>query len=199
MLFYISAFPQSFFKDYTSHLEGLNHRSDWSKHKKHLFAKKSAKRLQKVFDEVKLKENISMLKSDTIYIIDYSTPTTNQISKLIWNKNHSCFYEFSLLTKKDYLKINTNAIVLIDNLQTGFKNLVEKIDTSGFNAFIKNYNFNYKSVGFTVAIKKNKHWKFILSKTYYVSTDIADALFISQNSLALTNIKSLVSSSQQGN
>jgi len=169
-----NCFSQDFFRDYADHLQSLNHRENWTTRDKEKFAKQQTYKLRKVFYKVEHIEKISMLKADTFYMANYLGPNATA-SRLIWNKTHSCYFEYHFKPQeykfKDFdLVITPNASKLLAAIDPDLKKLIEQSDTLGFKKYMAMHT-STTGLSFTVAIRKKDHWDFMESPTYIIIID----------------------------
>jgi cellobiose-specific phosphotransferase system component IIB len=167
-----SASAQTFFKNYEKYLETKDSRENISAMKKHQIAHKFTSELRTVIQRVKNDRAISILSTDTIFMLRETNAMSGKYSTLIWNRKSSCFYEgtFSIEHIKTTVhsqSIETNASKRLSKINQELRKVVESIDTAKFGDYFKSSEFQGNTiVNFTVAIRRKATWGFITSKSY---------------------------------
>ncbi len=104
----------------------------------------------------------SFFKSDTIYMIDFLAAETGFSSQIIWDKNSSCFYDYSY-EMVDWKKINekieirTDASDILKSFDMEFRKLIEFGDTLGYHKYADKHKvFDGEWVSPVRAIKEER-------------------------------------------
>ena len=167
-------FGQNFYKDFIKYQDNRAiPREHISKSKIHSMNVQFASELKKVFNEVRRKTGVYMLDCDTIYFFSRQLGFfSGGYSELIWNANHSCYYEnlfFSPIYQNKEKRIisEDNAGKKLAELDPVLKRLIQNRDTVGYQRYVKSPNVALGAgIKFMVAIKMLGHWSFLSSKVF---------------------------------
>jgi len=159
------AFAQSFFKDYRAYLVNIASAKKFS-------AKSSIHQIKirkRAFADFEKQTKVSILARDTLFMVDYRVPETNEFRSVVWNRVTSMMYRNSF---RDPLTVEKNAADWIQGYKPEFKRWVETADTAAYDAYGKKSSwFDAAWISFTVATKKNGRWEFISSGSHSNNVD----------------------------
>ena len=128
-------------------------------------------RMSKLFAEAYAKNQRSVIKYDTLFIVESLAAEFPNSSVIIWDNHNDCYYYNYLVVNanrkniiEDSLAIKINDPKVVGTI-TPFRKFVQDIDIAGF----QKYRDSDKGSGgsgirFTVAIKNDAKWQFIDSK-----------------------------------
>jgi hypothetical protein len=173
-----ACFAQNFYKDLVKYQDVHSKpRGQLSKSKLHSMNKQNASEFKILFKAVKVKTGFDMLGCDTIYIIEIHPDFyLGGYTKLIWNRDHSSYYEnlnFSMVENERGSpgNIETDAKEKLVALGPVLKRIIQKSDTVGFRKYIFSTEMPIvgDAIAFMVANKVHKHWHFFRSGTFALS------------------------------
>jgi hypothetical protein len=158
-----SVFAQEFFKDYKSFLVAN-------------YLGKAPQSLDLVVKNMKSalasfekQTAVSMLNSDTLFMVHYYIIESGEIINVIWNRTNSMSYHYRFHKP---ITVTTDASDYIKYYLADFKKWVETADTLSYSKYGKQSSwFDAPLISFTVATKTGNRWHFIRSNTYSNNVD----------------------------
>lgn len=159
-----AVFAQNFIKDYRHFLvEVANHPTQ----KRIRLIDTSIKRLSLTISRFEKENKHSFFNTDTIVMIDFYGIESGSSSEIIWNRNASCYYEYTY--EKEHWKVvnqkfivKTNASDFVKSFDPEFRLLVESEDTTDYRKYaFKHRVLDGEWVSPVLAVKSGRQWKFI--------------------------------------
>jgi hypothetical protein len=136
---YTKGFSQSFFNEFKKYLQSQRYcQCDIKPTVEYTAYQEKTTRivntLTELFKSVKIVDKVSMLNTDTLYMLLIPGGLGSEVRMLVWNKQYSCSYFYSFEWEKrikstEKIVLNIDASQSIKSMKPDFLNLVKTADT----------------------------------------------------------------------